>query len=472
MRKVEISYTKNETERSGTIEYPDLWCFCFNPNYVVITLDDTTANSELTLTIAAGERSYDIYVNLYQGAAKVYISKILQLLFDDVEHDRAAGILLTLKDGDDAMTNAEMSFVAVWGGLQIGEQFGKYGAFVYNGKNLSHVRNVVWFRKFPFYVSLFRAEGGEITTASFDGKAADAQLRVFRTTIDEITTGELPALVTTSAVLSSPTIVLNSTNGVIYALEGDAAYEWWTTNGGTQDASEYKAENGEIRDDIEFSYQEKIIHWNNVTKQVDYATMGNARVDGIFDLNPAITFPDVEKKAQYNVCLEKVTSAIFNMNFNFPFPDTSKMLNEVVNLRISDAQDGLYLRWIDRFGLLQSYLFVEGTSTIKAKASSDTLHIERTFNGMNLGKLERHIEITNTESIKCSAVNLPKDVLAYVKTIINAPLVDLYYGKMKGGTELWLPVLVSDGSYSTDPKTQLSDYEITIQLPENVSQTL
>ena len=82
------------------------------------------------------------------------------------------------------------------------------------------------------------------------------------------------------------------------------------------------------------------------------------------------------------------------------------------------------------------------------------------------------MEVSNVESRKCCAVNLPKDILEYVKTIINAPIIDLYYGKSNGGTELWLPVNVSDGSYSTDPDTMLSDYEITIQFPEKPTQTL
>ena len=480
MRTENISYTVNDNQRTGTFEYPDLWCFAFNPNYVTINLDDKTLNSELTLTLSTDSKSYDIFVNLYHGEAKAYISKVMQLLIDDVEHHRSAVVRLVLKDGDVEMLMNHISCVAVWGGLQIGEQFGKYGAFVFNGKDISHLRNVVWFRQFPFYVSLFRAESGELTSAKYDNNEADGNLRIFRCRINSVVEGDLPTFEQYSKIMSNPFVVLNKTHGVVYAQEAafvtpgkTKVFNSWSARGVYGSRWDYmNDEDGEIRTDTEFEYNGEIVLWNPKTKQLEKADVGNAGTEGIFDVNPAITFPDATHTAQYNICLEKVTSGIFNMNFDFAFPDTSKIVNETVNLIINNNRSGLYLRWIDRYGLLQYYLFVEGKSTIKAKASSDAVRIERIYNGLSVGNLERNMEVSNVETKKCCAVNLPKDILEYVRTIINAPVVDLYYGKSYGGTELWLPVNVSDGSYSTDPKTMLSDYEITIQFPEKPVQTL
>lgn len=474
MRTENISYTANGETRSGVVRYPDLWCFAFNPNYITIALDDKSVNSELTLTLSTGDKSYDIFINLYHGEARAYISKIVQLLIEDVEHHRTAVVQAILKDGEQEMLPSRISFVAVWGGLQIGEQFGKYGAFVFNGKNISHVRNVVWFRQFPFYVSLFRAESGEIASAKYDGNEADATLRIFRFRISSIVEGDLPKFETFSKILQSPRVLLNKTHGVVYAYDGfgTKAYNLWSASGTFGGRWDYLKDDGTIKDDTEFECNGEIIRWNSKTKQVETVAVGNAGTDGIFDVNPAITFPDAQRTAQYNICLEKVTSGIFNMNFDFAFPDTMKIVNETVNLTVNNDRSGLYLRWIDRYGLIQFYLFAEGTSTIKAKASSDTVRIERTLSGLSIGNLERNMEVTNVETRKCCAVNLPKDILEYVKTIVNAPVIDLYYGKTNGGTELWLPVNVSDGSYSTDPKTMLSDYEITIQFPEKPTQTL
>lgn len=473
MRTEKISYTVNGIERSGTVKYPDLWCFAFNPNYIEIDLNDESANNVLAVSLQSGSGSYTLNASLFHGKASVYISKTLQLLIGSPEKIRSATVYISLTDTDVKMLVSDLTLNAVWGSVKIGEQFGKYGAFKWNGKDLSHIRNVVWFRNFPFYVSMFRAESGELTSAKFDGNEADANAQIFRYRIDKVVTGDLPTFPAYSKVLTDPFIVLNKEHGVVYALENSLstmAYDSWASNSGGR--WDYVNADGTIRTNTEFSYNEEIVRWNNDTKELETSLIGNAKTDGIFDLNPAISFPNAIRTAQYNICLEKVTSGIFDMNFNFAFPDMAKIVNEMVNMRICNDKDGLYIRWIDRFGFLQFYLFREVKATVKTKPSSDTLQVEREFGGMYFGGMERAAEITSEETIKCCAVNLPKDILEYVKTIVNAPIVDLYLGKNKGGTELWLPISVSSGSYSTDPKTMLSDYEITIEKTDNSSQTL
>lgn len=481
MRTEKISYSVNGEDRSGVIRYPDLWCFAFNPNYVEFDFTDQSANNVLTITFTAGITSYDLDVSLFHGKASVYISKVLQLLIINPEKVRNADVVISVKDGETNVLTNDLYMNVVWGCIKVGEQFGKYGAFKWNGKDLSHVRNVVWFRNFPFYVSMFRSESGELTSGSYDGNEADANTRIFRFRISEVVEGELPTFETMSPILTNPVIVLNKTHGIIYAVGSAMSglgtlqkyYNSWMSSGefgGRWDY--YDLETSEIRTDTEFEYNGEIVRWNKDTKELDTALMGNAQSFGLFELNPAISFPEAKHTAQYNICLEKVSSGIFDMNFNFAFPDTTKIVNETVNMTISYAKDGLYLRWIDSFGFIQFYLFREGTSTIKNKASSDTLQVERQFGGMYFGGMERMTEVTSTETIKCCAVNLKTDILEYVKTIVSAPIVELYLGKGKSGTELWLPVSVSSGSYSTDPKTMLSDYEIVIEKTDNISQTL
>lgn len=515
MRTENIQYTKGTDIKTGVLEYPDLWCFVFNPNYVTIKMDDATMNGQMTVTLSTQTKSYDIFVNLYKGTAKVFVSKILQLLFDDVEHHRTSVVTINATDTGVGIMSANISCIAVWGGIQMGEQFGKYGAFISNEKDYSHVRNVVWFKKFPFYVSMFRAEPGELTSFKSDYVSPDVvEERLYRCHIDHVLEGDLPTFKMQNRVFDSPpVIVFNITHGVVYAVDGSVliapvrpmariiggydsinsrpvydggfaqiegsvtnmlgnAYSSWIAHGIYGSRLDYNDQYGKARDDVEFEYRGEIVRWNSNIKQLEKATMGNAGNEGIFELNPAITFPDAREKASYNICLEKVTSGIFNMNFNFPFPDIGMVVNETVNISINNNRDGLYLRWIDRFGLMQFYLFVEGESSIKSKASSNAIQVERTFSGVNFGNMERSIDMTNTETRKCCAVDLPKDVLEYVKTIVGAPMVDLYLGKNNAGTELWLPVSVSDGTYKTNPKTMLSEYEISIQMPEISSQTL
>lgn len=480
MRTENISYTVNGSQRTGILEYPDLWCFAFNPNYIKIDLNDESANNVLAVSLQSNSGSYTLNASLFHGKASVYISKTLQLLIGKPEKVRSATVYITLTDSDVKMLTNDLTVNAVWGSVKMGEQFGKYGAFRWNGKNLSHVRNVVWFKNFPFYVSMFRAENGELTSGTYDGNEADANTRIFRCRINSVEEGELPTFEHYSKILSNPFIVLNKTHGVIYAQESaffspgvTKIFKSWSASGVYGGRLDYmNAEDGEIRTDTEFEYNGDIVRWNNDTKELEALLVGSANTSGIFDLNPAISFPDAEKTAQYNICLEKVSSGMFDMNFNFAFPDMAKIVNETVNMRINTDRNGLYIRWIDRFGFLQFYLFHEGKTTVKSKQASDTLQEEREFNGMYFGGMERMTEITSEETIMCCAVNLPKDILEYVKTIVCAPIADLYLGKSKGGTELWLPITVSSGSYTTDPKTMLSDYEIVIEKTDNVSQTL
>lgn len=476
MRTENISYTVNGETRSGVIKYPDLWCFAFNPNYIEFDMNDDV-NRVLTISLQADTGSYSLNASLFHGKASVYISKALQLLISNPEKNRTTVVYLSVKDGDVSILSNDLAVNAVWGSVKIGEQFGKYGAFKWNGKDLSHVRNVIWFKNFPFYVSMFRAEKGELTSGAYDGNDVDANIRVFRCRINSVVEGDLPEFENYSKILLTPIIVLNKTHGIVYAYDGQSirgskAFNSWAASGVYGGRWDYHNWDGTIKTDTEFEYNGEIVRWNNDTKELEYSLVGNANTSGIFDLNPAISFPEAEKNAQYNICLEKVTSGIFNMNFDFVFPDMAKIVNETVNMRINTDRNGMYIRWIDRFGFLQFYLFHEGKSTVKSKQSSDTLQVEREFNGMYFGGMERMTEITSEETIKCCAVNLPKDILEYVKTIVSAPVADLYLGKSKGGTELWLPISVSSGSYTTDPKTKLSDYEIVIEKTDNTSQTL
>lgn len=474
MRTENISYTVNGETRSGTIKYPDLWCFAFNPNYIEFDMGDDSVNRVLSITLQSDTGNYSLNASLFHGKASVYISKALRLLISNPEKDRTAVVYISVKDDGVNMLASDLVVNAVWGSVKIGEQFGKYGAFKWNGTDLSHIRNVIWFKNFPFYVSMFRAESGELTSGTYDGNEADANTRIFRCRIDRVETGTLPKFENFSKIITNPFIILNKEHGVIYAQEaaigGKAYNSWMASSGGRWDY--ISINDGTIRTDTEFAYNGDIVRWNNDTKELEASLVGNANTSGIFDLNPAISFPNAERTAQYNICLEKVTSGIFNMNFDFAFPDMAKIVNETVNMCINTDKNGLYIRWIDRFGFLQFYLFHEGKSTVKSKQSSDTLQVEREFNGMYFGGMERITEITSEETIKCCAANLPKDILEYVKTIISAPIVDMFLGKSKGGTELWLPISVSSGSYTTDPKTMLSDYEIVIEKTDNMSQTL
>lgn len=560
MQSAEISFTVGEETKTGVVEYPDQWCFVFNPNYLSIKMEDKTLNRELTVRLTSGSRSYDFLVNLYNGDSRMFISKIMQVFFDDAERIRTVEVSISLLDGNTEIV-AGLAITAIWGGLQIGEKFGRYGLYK-NGENKEHIRNVVWFRKFPFNVTMYRQDNESPIQASADG------VKYF--TIDTVEGGNLPEMGETDEYIANPVIVLNITHKVVYAMkryrhgagwrtfyysrwksfgikgsyddymldgkvrksiyeywgglvqwnglrlveykekqrmrvfrcridgiasgalpefsedddfisddlidvvfdsdhkrcyairytdtehtEVDAYFDVWYSSGLHGNSTDYNMAD-KIREDTEFDFNGIAVRYDSVSNMLREYPFGNSKSDGLFDLNPALTFPEDFTNAQYAVLLD----------------EGNEYVKEVVNISTSDLQDGYYLRWIDRNGFLQYYLFRKGTSTTKSKASSDALQIERVYSGVNIGNLSRPLEISNTETMKCCAVNLTEDVLRYVKTITNAAIIDMYAGIDSNGIEVWLPVQIGDGNYTTDPNTRLSDYEITLNLPDGISQSL
>lgn len=197
---------------------------------------------------------------------------------------------------------------------------------------------------------------------------------------------------------------------------------------------------------------------------------------GIFEVVPSELCDDVESVKQKVVLsiglLGTDSQSTFTTVFDYTFTGTLDVLREKVNLQIDKSTAGYYFRWIDQFGFLQYYLFVKGERTSKNKLSSNELGYEQQYNGMYFGNIIRYQQVTNQDTVKCSAVNLSERVLAYVETIIKSPYVDLYLGKDKRGTEIWLPVNVVAGSYKVSANRILRDYEISFTLPETATQSL
>lgn len=365
MREVEIS----SDGYSGKAVFPDEYIFAFNPNYADVTVTDLT--NPVTVKVASTAASYEVEATPYNNNVKVYISRLVQLLFTDSFNVRSIDITISAIVG--GTTLASVTAVALWSGLQIGDQLGKYGFYVFDGlQSLNHIRKVTWFKNFPFKVSMFKG------TDSND-------------------------------------VIIN--------------------DGGTK-----------------------------TTKTVENG--------GIFDLTPSDDFQGTESEMRYSVNITSETMTTFETVFDYTFTNSYNNINEIVQLKVDTSTAGYYIRWIDRFGFLQYYLFTKGERTNKTKQDDIEIDDEKNYNGMYFGNLTRLRQITNSTSIKCSAVLLDKNTLPYVETVICSPYVDLYLGKDKDGTEIWLPIKVSAGSYKVAAKGELKDYEITIELPDTITQTL
>lgn len=147
-----------------------------------------------------------------------------------------------------------------------------------------------------------------------------------------------------------------------------------------------------------------------------------------------------------------------------------KVSDPKITLIPDNSYEGTYLRWIDCYGFWQYYLFDEGTRTSKNKNGSTSVDAEYQSGGQ-YHQAVRSSHVENTDTLKCCAVNMRREILAYVETIFKSPHIELYVGKMNR-EEIWKPVTLESGSVNIAADRKLYDYEITIALPQTQVQEI
>lgn len=113
--------------------------------------------------------------------------------------------------------------------------------------------------------------------------------------------------------------------------------------------------------------------------------------------------------------------------------------------------DGVYLRWLDRYGRLCYYLFAEGQKRDKVSNYGDVLRD-------NITDVVRRRGYEREASMQLCAPLADAETIDGIDDIISSPVVDMY----KNG--VWQAVIVSAGTYTrTDDVLQDFVFEITLQ---------
>lgn len=165
----------------------------------------------------------------------------------------------------------------------------------------------------------------------------------------------------------------------------------------------------------------------------------------------------------FKVSLFSPTSGIYEVSPSDVSASEIKIIRDA-------SMEGTYLRWIDNYGFWQYYLFDNGQRKSKNKLGKVTVDVEYSVGG-TLHHAERTTHIENTDTVKCCAVNLRKEILAYVETIYKSPHIEVYVGKVSG-TEVWKPVNIDAGTVTIAADKILYDYEISFTMPETQVQTI
>lgn len=154
--------------------------------------------------------------------------------------------------------------------------------------------------------------------------------------------------------------------------------------------------------------------------------------------------------------------------FQYTFDRTFKPLpDDVVLIKVlfNDCDKGIYLRWLDRHGFLQYWLFQEGDLTGQSSNEGEQLNVDYSnikyvYNGMS-----RYQGKTYQTTRKACATLVERETFNMLSSIHSSPIVDMY---IDGN---WIPVNIVAGSF-TDNGTDLQDFEIQITMPETITQML
>lgn len=361
---------------------PDEACFVFNPNFIEINSSVPNAVFDISVSLQTSESvdsQYAIKASMYNCKCKIYISSLLELLFTNYLFNRSAEVKVEVSIND---TNCfSFTTIAIWGNLALGECFGSMRLKYPDTNYRRYERNLIWFRKYPFTLSLFRHNNDMEFQSSVDG-----------------------GLYTPNPINSATT-----------------------------------------------------------------------RNIGFNEVVPAILFPKVNENVvvKYTITGTDNLIGVFDKTFDHTFHDGSGSDSTILTkLKVCDDSAGYYLRWVDRHGYLQYFLFVKGNRTYKNTPESIDIDEDISIRGMYFSNLARvrHIDVKTTN--KCCAVNLPFEIYEYVLTIFTSPIVDWYLGMDSNGTEVWQPVKISASSIVFSPKQVLNDIEFDFTTQIVNAQTL
>lgn len=364
--------------KASTAKYPDEVCFAFNPNFIEI--ESAWPSATLTVSVCklvstSEQEEQSIKVSMYKGNAKIYLSRLFELLFTDPKKIRS----LNAKVKVCIRTLVLFSFetLVVWGNLALGERFGMYGVFSADSGKRHFERNLIWFKNFPFKVSAFPITQNTSLHFRYDGGLYG----------------------------SSAAILLSG--------------------------------------------------------------------KGFHDVSVPNIIPNAVRTAtlKYKLAAEEIKTSVFDNTFDYTFFQSGQAM-AIINLKISHDTAGYYLRWVDRHGNLQYFLFTKGETQYKNKLATDKVLQDEAINGTYFANIMRTRSLECTITMKCCAVNLPSDIFDYVVTVVSAPIVDLYLGKDDSGTEIWLPVNIQASTVKYIPKQTLNDLEFSFALPDVNAQSL
>ena len=134
-----------------------------------------------------------------------------------------------------------------------------------------------------------------------------------------------------------------------------------------------------------------------------------------------------------------------------------------------DTDEGIYLRWVDRFGMWRYWLFKAGDPTRQAASRFGLWYHNNyaDYDGLTWwqGGSGRRQSYTRTDVQPICAPLVSQKVFDMLQDITTSPAVDMYLYGQGAGTK-WTAVTVEAGQYTKDVKKPEQDFIMNIVLPE------
>lgn len=462
--------------------YPDEMCFAFNPNFIEIESGWPSGVFTVIVEKISGSQSVasqSIRVSFYKGKCKIYLSRLFELMFDDPRNSRCVEVSVTVKIA--SMQMFQFSTLVIWGNLAVGERFGNLGVYNRDTDKQCFERNLIWFRKFPFTVSLFRYNldvefFGRYDKGRYSNNPIYQDTKVCLFQKIEKLKPQLPTLSSSTASLPYQ-VIYYAVQKRFVVLKGTTYYSKWTGDASEYfgSHSDYCDSNNDLKPRADVTYlletERGFARYRFMNDDLVYCGMFTDL--GFEDIPPASVFPNAQKTAtiKYKISEEDRMMSVFDRTFDYTFFQTGENV-ALINLQISNDTAGHYLRWVDRHGNLQYFLFPMGEKEYKNKLGANSVMQDDDLNGLYFANIVRTRNIECTVTHKCCAVNLPADIYEYVVTILTSPIVDLYCGKDENGVEIWLPVNIQANTVKYNPKKILNNLEFSFAIPGINAQTL
>lgn len=173
----------------------------------------------------------------------------------------------------------------------------------------------------------------------------------------------------------------------------------------------------------------------------------------MFDI-PSELLSDSNKRVEILIDRQGGFVRLFDGTFDTTFIEHyDRDYNERIILTPCSKTEGIYLRWVDKFGYLNHYLFDCNEVTLNTSSSSDSV-IDKN-NAMALP-----VSISVVKTITCAAVSVNDYHTEYVEGICKSPMVQM----LLNGE--WVSVYV-ESSIKENAEEVLRDLEVSISLSLN-----